>query len=146
MDSFTFLPWRGRLRAPLTRRAKLTGQKIGATRNLVHGSLGWKLCIRLTTPHPDKFNHGGDKDPHRVVAPVKTEGSEFKPQYCQEFSLLRVFHTGSEVYPASYSVATGGSFPGRLSCRGVKLTTPPTNADVKKMWIYTPTLPCAFMA
>jgi hypothetical protein len=30
----------------------------------------------------------------------------------QEFSLLHVVQTGSEVHPTSYPMGTGGSFPG----------------------------------
>jgi hypothetical protein len=46
----------------------------------------------------------------------------------------------------SYTMGTGGSFP------GVKLPgreadhSPPTSSEVKKMWIYTSTTPYAFMA
>jgi hypothetical protein len=41
-----------------------------------------------------------------------TEGSEFECRQGQEFSLLQVVQTGSEVHPTSYTMGTGGSFPG----------------------------------
>jgi hypothetical protein len=37
--------------------------------------------------------------------------------YGQEFSLLHVFQTGSGAHPASYSVSTGGAFPGGKAAR-----------------------------
>jgi hypothetical protein len=37
-------------------------------------------------------------------------------------------------------------FPRVYSGRCVKLTTPPTSAEVKKVWIYTTTPPYTFMA
>jgi hypothetical protein len=40
------------------------------------------------------------------------EGSEFESRYSQDFSLLHVVETGSEVHPTSYPMGTGGSFPG----------------------------------
>jgi hypothetical protein len=41
-----------------------------------------------------------------------TEGSEFESRYGQEFSLLQIVQTGSEVHPTAYPMGTGGSFPG----------------------------------
>jgi hypothetical protein len=57
------------------------------------------------------------------------------------FSLLHVVETGSEVHPTSYPMGTGGSFPG-VKRRGREADhSPPTNAEVKKMWIYIHPLP-----
>jgi hypothetical protein len=39
-----------------------------------------------------------------------TEGVEFESQQAKEFSLLRVFKTNSEAYPAFYPMGTKGSF------------------------------------
>jgi hypothetical protein len=39
------------------------------------------------------------------------EGSEFESRWGQEFSLLYVVQTDSVAHPASYVMATGGSFP-----------------------------------
>jgi hypothetical protein len=50
----------------------------------------------------------------------------------QELSLLHSVQTGSGVHSTSYSVGTGGSFPGGKA--------------VKKMWMYTSTPPYIFMA
>jgi hypothetical protein len=71
---------------------------------------------------------------------------EFESRYGQEFYLLQIVQTGSEVHPTSYTMGTGGSFPGgkRLG-REVDHSTP-TIAEVKKMWIYTSTPSYAFMA
>jgi hypothetical protein len=43
-----------------------------------------------------------------------------------------VVQTGSETHPASYSIGTGASFPGRETDH-----SPPTSAELKKIWIYT---------
>jgi hypothetical protein len=40
------------------------------------------------------------------------EKSEFEFWEGQEFSLLHVIQTGSGVYPTTYPMGTGGSFPG----------------------------------
>jgi hypothetical protein len=40
------------------------------------------------------------------------DGSEFESRYGQEFSLLQIVQTVSEVHPTSYAMGTGGSFPG----------------------------------
>jgi hypothetical protein len=54
--------------------------------------------------------------------------------------------TGSGVHPTSYAVGSEDSFPG-VKRPGRKADhSPPTNAEVKKMWIYTSTPPYVFMA
>jgi hypothetical protein len=54
--------------------------------------------------------------------------------------------TGSGVHPNSYKGGTGGSFP-RIKRQGREADhSPPTSAEVKKMWIYTSTSPYVFMA
>jgi hypothetical protein len=56
--------------------------------------------------------------------------------------------TGSGVHPASYTMGIGGSFFGG----GCKVAgreadhSPPTSAEVKKTWTYTPTPAYVFMA
>jgi hypothetical protein len=74
-----------------------------------------------------------------------TEGSEFESRQGKEFSLLHVVQTGSGAHPASYKMGNGGSFLRSKSGRGVMLKTPPTSAEVKKLWIYTSTRPHVFM-
>jgi hypothetical protein len=50
------------------------------------------------------------------------------------------------VHPTSYKMGTGGSFLG-LKRQGREADhSPPTSAEVKKMWIYTSTPPYVFMA
>jgi hypothetical protein len=61
-------------------------------------------------------------------------------------SLLNVVQTGSGVHRTSYTVGTGGSFPGVKRPVREADHSPPTSAEVKKMWIYTSTPPYAFMA
>jgi hypothetical protein len=73
-------------------------------------------------------------------------GQEFKFWYAQEFSLLHIVQTGSEVHPTSYKMGTGVSFPG-IKRQGREADhSPPTSAEVKKMWICTSTPLYVFMA
>jgi hypothetical protein len=54
--------------------------------------------------------------------------------------------SGSGVHPTSYLIGTRGSFPGGVKRPGHEADpSPPTSAEVKKMWIYTFTPPYAFM-
>jgi hypothetical protein len=48
----------------------------------------------------------------RLATGWTIEGSEFKSQQDQEFSLLHVVQIGCGVHPTSYPMGTGGSFPG----------------------------------
>ncbi|PNF25415.1 hypothetical protein B7P43_G08793 [Cryptotermes secundus] len=57
---------------------------------------------------------------------------------------LHVVQTGSGVHPISYPRRTGGSFPG-VKRPGLEADhSPPTSAEIKKMWIYTSTPPYVF--
>jgi hypothetical protein len=58
------------------------------------------------------------------------EGSGFESRWGQECSLLHVVETCSGIHPTSYPMGTVA-----LS-QGVKLSTPPGSAEVRKMWIY----------
>jgi hypothetical protein len=53
---------------------------------------------------------------------------------------------GSGVHPTSYKMGTGGSFPGVKRYGREADHSPPTSAEVKKMWIYTSTPLYVFMA
>jgi hypothetical protein len=83
----------------------------------------------------------------RLVKGWTTEGSEFESRWGQEFSFLHVIQTGSGA-PTQPPIE---GVPGALS-PGVKWQgreadhSPPTNAEVKKMWIYTSTPPYVFMS
>jgi hypothetical protein len=57
------------------------------------------------------------------------------------FSLHHRFQNGSGAHPASYPMATRGSFPGvrRPGCEADH--SPPSSAEVKNAWSYTSTLP-----
>jgi hypothetical protein len=71
---------------------------------------------------------------------------EFETQWGQEFSLLLVVQTGSVAHSASYPMGTWGSFP-RVKRPGREVDhSPPTNAEVKKIWFYTYIPPYAFMS
>jgi hypothetical protein len=64
---------------------------------------------------------------------------EFESRYGQEFSPLHVIQTVSGAHPASYPMGTVGSFPGVKRTRCEADRSPPSSAEVKKMWIYTST-------
>jgi hypothetical protein len=51
--------------------------------------------------------------------------------------LLHIVQTGSGVHPTSYKMGTEGSFPGVKRQGREADDSPPTSAEVKKMWIYT---------
>jgi hypothetical protein len=57
-----------------------------------------------------------------------------------------VVQTGSGVHPTSYTMGTGSSFTGVKQPGREADHSPPTSAEVKKMWIYTSTPPYAFIA
>jgi hypothetical protein len=57
-----------------------------------------------------------------------------------------VVQTGSEVHPTSYTMGTGSCFPEVKRPGREADHSPPTSAEVKKMWMYTSTPPYAFMA
>jgi hypothetical protein len=68
-----------------------------------------------------------------------TEESEFESRLRKEFSFLQIVETGSEVHLTSYPLGTGALSLGvkRPGCEVDR--SPPTSAEVKKMWIYTST-------
>jgi hypothetical protein len=61
-------------------------------------------------------------------------------------SILHVVQTGSGVHPTSYPIGTGGSFSGIKQLEHEADNSPPFSVEVKKMYVYTFTLPYAFMA
>jgi hypothetical protein len=61
-------------------------------------------------------------------------------------SVLQVVQTTSGVHPASYPVGTGDSSQGVKRPWSEADHSPPTSAEVKKIWIYTSTPPYTFMA
>jgi hypothetical protein len=60
---------------------------------------------------------------------------EFESRQGKKFSLLHIVQTGSGVHPTSYTMGSGGSFPGVRQQGREADHSPPTNAEVKKMWI-----------
>jgi hypothetical protein len=60
--------------------------------------------------------------------------------------LMTRFDCHKAVYPTSYKMGTRGSFLGVKRQGREADHSPPTSAEVKKMWIYTSTLTYVFMA
>jgi hypothetical protein len=56
----------------------------------------------------------------------------------------RIFSSPRRPDPASYPMGAGGSFPGVKRPVREADHSPPTSADVKKIWVYTSTPPYAF--
>jgi hypothetical protein len=55
------------------------------------------------------------------------------PTEAQDFSSSLCVHTGSGAHPASYTMGTGGSFPGGKARPGRDADhSPPSSAEVKK--------------
>jgi hypothetical protein len=50
------------------------------------------------------------------------------PAWTKDFSSSLCVQTGSGAHPASYTMGTGGPFPGAKRGRGVTLTTPPPSS------------------
>jgi hypothetical protein len=73
-------------------------------------------------------------------------GREFESRLGKKFLFLYIVQTGSGVHPTSYKMGTGGSFPGVKPQGREADHSPPTSAEVKKMWIYTSTPLYVFMA
>jgi hypothetical protein len=61
-------------------------------------------------------------------------------------NFLYVVHFGSGVHPASYPMGKGALSPGIKRLWREADHSPPTSAEVKKMWIYTSISLYAFMA
>jgi hypothetical protein len=71
---------------------------------------------------------------------------EFESRYGKKFLLLHIVQIGSGVHPTSYKMGTGGYFPGVKRQGSEADHSPPTSAEVKKMWIYTSIPPYVFIA
>jgi hypothetical protein len=74
------------------------------------------------------------------------DGGSSSPGRAKKILLLHIVQTGSGVHPVSYKMGTGSSFPGVKRQGREADHSPPTSAEVKKMWIYTSTPPYVFMA
>jgi hypothetical protein len=68
------------------------------------------------------------------------EGSGFESRWSQKSPLLHIAQTGSRTHPTSYPVGPVGKTTAAWSYH-----SPPTSAEVKKMWIYTSASPSTFM-
>jgi hypothetical protein len=75
----------------------------------------------------------------------RQRSQEFESRQGQECPLLHVIQIVSRVHLASYTMGIGASFPGGKAAGGGEADhSPPTNAEVKKMDIYTSTPPYAY--
>jgi hypothetical protein len=73
-------------------------------------------------------------------------GGSSSPGRVKTFSILHIVKTDSGVRPTTYKMGTGGSFS-RVKRQGRETDhSPPTSAEVKKMWNYTSTPLYVFMA
>jgi hypothetical protein len=68
-----------------------------------------------------------------------------KDEKSLKFSLLHVVQTGSGDHPSSYPMGTGALSPRVKQPWREADDSPPTSAEVKKMWMYTFTPPYVFM-
>jgi hypothetical protein len=73
------------------------------------------------------------------------KGLEFEPGQGQDLTPLHIIQTDSGAHPASYTVCTGGSFPGIKWPKYEAEHSLPTSAEVKNTWIYTSTPPYVLM-
>jgi hypothetical protein len=70
-------------------------------------------------------------------------GRSSSPSRVKNF--LHVVDTDPGVHPTSYTMGTGVLSPGVMRQERETDHSPPTSAEVKKMWIYTSTPPYVFM-
>jgi hypothetical protein len=87
-----------------------------------------------TAPHMSTFMGPAIVSRTRNVTRYLFEAS---PVY--KISLLHVVQRGSGVHPTSYTMGTGGSFPGVKRPGREADHSPPTSAEVRKMGFYTST-------
>jgi hypothetical protein len=99
----------------------------------LHGVVLNLLCTGTTLPlfHSDWLRAGRPRD--RSSSP------------CRVKNLLHV-QTDSGAHPVSYPMSTGDFFLGVKRQGREADHSPPTSAEVNKMWIYTSTPPYVFMA
>jgi hypothetical protein len=71
---------------------------------------------------------------------------DFESRWGKEFSLLQVVQTTSEAHPASYLMGNRGFPPGVKRTGREADQSPPTIAEVKKIWVYISTSPYVLMA
>jgi hypothetical protein len=64
----------------------------------------------------------------------------------QEFSVLQIVQAGSGVHTTSYPMGNGALSPGIKRPEREADHSPPTSAEVRKMWIYISTPPYTFIA
>jgi hypothetical protein len=83
---------------------------------------------------------------HSGAGIATAKGSDFESQYRQDFSPLHVFQTGSGAHPASYPMDTGGAlFLGIKRPERETDHSPSASVEIRNTWVYTSTLPYAFM-
>jgi hypothetical protein len=73
------------------------------------------------------------------------QGVRVRVPVVSEYSLLHIIQTSSGAHPVSYSMGTGGFFPRGKAAGHEAHHSPPTSAEIKKMWNYTFIPPYTFM-
>jgi hypothetical protein len=85
-----------------------------------------------------KLSYNALESPSRVALSVQCLTTDWtagvpSPLEAEDFSSNFCVQTGSGVHPASYTVGTGGSFPGGKARPGRDADrSPPSSAEVKK--------------
>jgi hypothetical protein len=84
---------------------------------------------------------------HQLVQRLATKGWEFEPRWDQEFSLLFITQTYSEVHPTCYLKSTGALSRRLKRQEREDHHSPPTGAEVKKtMYLSTKPFHYSIMA
>jgi hypothetical protein len=97
-----------------------------------------------STPH---YTNKKKKKERLPLADPSTSRTSGRYKQCvHHYNFIICTQTGSGVHPTSYTTGTGSSFPGVKRPGREADRSPPANAEVKKMWIYTTTPLYAFMA
>jgi hypothetical protein len=104
-----------------------------------HGILLVSFVVYFTILSVSRLGAGISQSVKRLAAGWTSEGSELESRKVKEFSLFNVVQTGPGDHPASYPMCTGDSLPGVKMPGREAAHSPPTSAEVKKMWICTST-------
>jgi hypothetical protein len=104
----------------------------------------WRIGSRAL-PFPFMWRDVSQDSAVGIATSWTTEGSEWQSRWGQEFLFLHLVQTCSGVHSTSYPMGTGALYPGVKRPGREADHSPPTSAEVKKMWIYTSTSPYVFM-
>jgi hypothetical protein len=99
----------------------------------------WGPPNLLSNEYWDALSLGGKSAEFKENVSLYTHRSYAFKAYCLISSLLHIVQTGSGVHPISYKMGTRGPLPGVKRQGREADHSPPTSAEVKKIWIYTTT-------